>query len=85
MSSKTLHPKFKLNNKMEQIDKILDFAERIVREDNAKMKRLQKWENFIEPLFNKKFGYKYDSSITHLYNKECKMWLAVKRIDFYSY
>ena len=69
---------------MEQIDNILNFAEKIAKEDNAKMLKYNKWNDFIEPLFNAKFDYKYDSSITHLYNKECKKWLDNKRNEFNS-
>ena len=69
---------------MKPIDEILSFAEQIAKEDDIKMKKYNEWNDFIEPLFNNKFDYKYDSSITHLYNKECKKWLDDKRNEFYG-
>ena len=67
---------------MTQIDEILDFAEIIAKEDNAKMEKLQDWCDFIEPLFNNKFPYKWDLSLSSLYNDECQKWMDVKRIEF---
>jgi hypothetical protein len=67
---------------METIDRIIDFAEQIAIEDNAKMKKLDAWEKYIKPLFKEHTGYIFDLSYVSMYRKEWKQWLNVKHEEF---
>jgi len=66
------------------VDKIIDFAEKIAIEDEAKMKKLQEWEDYIKPLFKEHTGYEFNLSYISLYRKEWQDWLDVKRNEFYN-
>lgn len=67
---------------MSTIDKILDFAELIAMEDEAKMKKLNDWEEYIKPLFKKHTGYEFNLGYVSMYGKEWTDWLDLKRYDF---
>ena len=67
---------------MSTIDKILDFAELIAMEDEAKMKKLNDWEEYIKPLFKKHTGYEFNLCYASMYGKEYTEWLDLKRCDF---
>ncbi len=67
---------------MTTVDKIIDFAEQIAKEDALKMQQIQAWEDFITPLFKKKFGYEYRLGYESMYSKECQAWLDEKRTEF---
>ena len=67
---------------MNTIDKIIDFAEQIAIEDDAKIKKLYAWEKYIKPLFKEHTGYNFDLSYVSMYRKEHKQWLNIKREEF---
>jgi hypothetical protein len=67
---------------MRTVDKIIEFAEQIAKEDEAKMRRLQEWEDYIKPLFKDHTGYGFSLSHVSLYKKEWVDWLDIKRIEF---
>ena len=67
---------------MIKIDRIIDFAEQIAIEDDAKMKKLDAWEKYIKPLFKEYTGYKFDLSYVSMYKKEYQEWLSIKRDEF---
>jgi len=67
---------------MIKIDKIIDFAEQIAREDDAKMKKLDAWEGYIKPLFKEHTGYEFNLSYVNMYKKEHQNWLSTKRSEF---
>ena len=69
---------------MKTVDKIIGFAEQIAFEDNAKMKKLEAWEDHIKPLFKEYTGYNFDLSYVCMYKKEWKQWLNVRRGEFDS-
>ncbi len=79
MGRKTIKLKTK---KMKTIDKIIDFAEQIAREDEAQMKKLDAWEKYIKPLFKERTGYNFDLSYVSMYRKEWRQWLRSKRKEF---
>ena len=67
---------------MKTVKKIIDFAEKIAKEDCAKMKRIQDWEEYIKPLFKKHTGYNYDLAYTSMYSKKWLNFLDLKRKQF---
>lgn len=67
---------------MGDIEKIMEFAEQIAKEDELKMKRLEAWEKYIKPLFKKKFGYNYNPAYVSMYRKEWQEWIESKRQKF---
>lgn len=67
---------------MKTAKKIIDFAEQIAKEDNAKMKKLDDWVEYIKPLFKEHTGYNYDLAYISMYTKESSNWLDIKRKQF---
>lgn len=69
---------------MDAINKIIDFAEQVAKENEVKMKKLQEWEDYIKPLFKKHTGCEFNSAHVSLYSKSWQDWLNVKRTAFYE-
>jgi len=67
---------------METVKKIIAFAEQIAKEDNEKMKKIQDWEAYIEPLFKEHTGYEFNLAYISMYKKDWLNWLNLKRKQF---
>lgn len=68
---------------MNTFDDFMAFAEQVAKEDEANMKKLQEWEDYITPLFKEHTGYDYSLSYESLYRKEWTDWLDIKRAEFF--
>ena len=59
----------------EKVNKIIDFARIVGAESDRKIEEYDRFNNYIEPLFFKKFGHKYDSSLHGMYSGERREFL----------
>lgn len=63
----------------ENVQKIVDFARLLGAESDRQIEEYDRFNNYIEPLFFKKFGHKYESSLKSMYQGERREFL-----DFHS-
>lgn len=61
---------------------LLDFAERIYKEDRAQMQQQIDFENYIKPLFKEKFNKEYRTEYIQFYSKEFKDFIEKAKSNF---
>lgn len=66
------------------VSKITNFAKDIALKSAIQIARHDIWEQYINPLFNKKFGRDYDSSLHNMYGGEIKTFLNWHKSRFQS-
>lgn len=69
---------------MNTVDKIIDFAEMVAKEDAENMERYFKWQEYIEPLVQKRFSMKnkFDITLRSMVSKEIGAFINMAEKDF---